>query len=521
MSEPVNEERQEPRRSAPSRPWTLRGSSAQGLGPAGAILALYLAVGAVYWPSAAALNAIWTNSKKETYTHGYLVLLLSVWLIFRNRKRLVAVPATPASGALLALGVLSALWVWAWRAAIQEVHLVLLPLLLITAIAAAFGWRSARAAAFPVGYLYFAMPIWGNINGIVRAASASATGALVWITGLPAYLDGDYIHLPGGTIEIANSCSGLHALIVGLALAALYGEVNDDSPRRRIEWLVVMGGLSVIVNWVRIFIVISAAYATDMRSSLVKSHYWLGWWLFAGAFGIFLWWAERRNHAKPSPSAVHRPGSAQPTDPIRRASALQIVLALAVLAAPPASSYAMDWADSGSRAPVSVQWPNAPAGWRGPFAARSIRWAPRYTHSSGQSLRLYVSPHGRRLEAFSVVYRTQTQQGKLLGYHNTLLGDDRRLRIESTDIVESPDGPWRESRVIDPTGARSVLWSRYDIGHRSFVNPRLSQLWYGLAALIHPPLSSLVALRTPCVPDCVTAEQRLRIASAHLRPIFR
>ncbi len=490
-----------------------------GLGRAMGVLGLYVAVAFLYWPSAAALNTIWTDTDKETYTHGYLVLLLSLWLIVRGRARLAAAPAQPAPGALAALAVLSALWLWAWRAALQELHLLLLPLILFTAVVAAVGWRAARAVAFPIGFLYFALPLWGNINGIVRAASSWATGVLIWITGLPAYMAGNYVHLPGGTIEIANSCSGLHALIVGLTLAALYGEVSDESPRRRLEWLAVMGGLSLLVNWARIFIVISAADATDMRSSLVQHHYWLGWWLFAAGFAGFLWWAGRRaaTGAATGPRATH-PASVAAGARIRWSWTPVVIAVLGIL---PAASYAMDWARSGTQRALTVEWPAAPAGWRGPFANGATHWAPRFTDPSVAALRVYTDPQGQRIEAFTVAYREQTQNGKLLGYRNTLLGVSPRLHTLATRIVHTPVGTWRDTRVVDSAGVASIIWSQYRIGDRPFLDPRLSQLWYGVQALIRPPVSSLIALRTQCAPDCRAAETRLGLAARYVQPTLR
>ena len=484
------------------------------------VFGLWLAVTVLYWPGAVALDAIWRNTTQETYTHGYLVLLISLWLIARDRKRLGATPVQRVPGALVPLVLFSALWLWSWRSAIQEPYVLLMPLILFAAVVAALGWRVARLVAFPIGYLYFAMPLWSNINGIVRALTSAVTGLLIWITGLPAYMQGNFVRLPGGTIEIANSCSGLHALIVGLALAALYGEVLRDSPRRRIEWLAVMGGVSLFVNWVRIFIVITAAYMTDMHSHLVKNHYWLGWWLFAAGFVAFLWWAGR----KMTPAAPESPPKTDrsPTSDLSShgaASPAWMGLVLIILSFVPVTGYAMGWAHSGANSPIAIGWPPAPRGWTGPSPARFGTWAPVFINPSGQSLRAY-SETGGSVEAFVVAYRTQTQRGKLLGFRNTVLGD-RGLRRESTRIVESPSGRWRETLAIGPTATRSLIWSRYRIGRRIFVEPRLSQLWYGLEALVDPPLSSIIALRTVCTADCTAAQIRLSSASVWLRPTLR
>jgi exosortase len=490
------------------------------LPPVALVLGFWAAVALLYWPSALELHRLWTDWPGETYTHGYLVLLLSLWLIVRERKRLAVTPVRPKPLALIPLALMSVAWVWFWRAAIQELQLLLLPLILYAALLAAFGRRMARAAAFPIAFLYFAMPLWGDINPFVQALSAKVTGLLIWTTGIPAYMEGDFVHLPGGLIEIAQSCSGLHELIVGLALAALYGKLSGESCRRRLQWLALMGVLSLMVNWVRIFTVVIAAYETEMRTSLVKHHYWLGWWLFAFVFAVFLWWTGRAApaHRAPSPDE-DRSASSQPSG--SRTGTGPIALTLAVLAALPALAYGMDLVDSGATRTVAIQWPTGPTGWAGPTDADASGWQPRFVDPSGESLTRYTDPAARPVDAFAVAYRVQTQQAKLLGYWNDLLGHPEQMRQQSVGMADSPVGRWQEIVALNADGSRSLIWTRYRIGSRVFAKPRLSQLWYGLAALVSPPISSLTALRTECLPDCNAARTRLSAAAPWLQPAIR
>ena len=484
------------------------------------IFAFWAAVALFYWPSALELNRLWTDLPSETYTHGYLVFLLSLWLIVRDRKQLAAMPCRAEPLALIPLALLSVAWVFFWRAAIQEPQLMLLPLILYVALFAAFGRQLARALAFPIAFLYFALPFWGDINGIIQGLSAKMVGVLIWVTGIPAYTNGVMVHLPGGLIEIAQSCSGLHEFIVGLALAALYGKLSDEPWRRRLGWLALMGALSLAVNWVRIFTVIVAAYETEMRSSLVRQHYWLGWWLFAFVFAAFLWWTGRSAPAHRAPSSVKdRDASKLPSTTAM--GGVPVILTLAVLAAMPMLAYGVDWANSGVGTGVAMQWPGAPTGWAGPSTADASAWKPRFVGSSVESLTRYADPAGRPVEAFAVAYRVQSQRAKLLGYRNNLLGDPKRVRQQSVRLVDSPAGRWQQIVALDSDGSRSLVWSRYRIGSRDFVQPRLSQLWYGLVATVKPPVSSLTALRTPCVPDCNAAQARLSAAARWLQPALR
>jgi len=274
------------------------------------------------------------------------------------------------------------------------------------------------------------------------------------------------------------------------------------------------------VNWVRIFIVIVAAYETEMRSSLVRQHYWLGWWLFAFVFAAFLWWTGRSAPARRASSAAKdRDASESPSTPAM--GGVPVIFTLVVLAAAPAFAYGMDWANSQTGTAVAVQWPAAPEGWAGPSAIGTNDWKPRFVASSGESLARYTDPAGDPVEAFAVAYRAQTQHAKLLGYWNDLLGDPKRTRQESARLVDYPAGRWQEIVALNSDGSRALIWTRYRIGSRIFVQPRLSQLWYGLAAIVKPPMSSLTALRSQCVPDCNAARDRLSAAAKWLQPALR
>ena len=571
------------------------------------VYGLWIAAAVFYWPTSRALNALWTApSQQETYTHGYLILMISLWLVWRERQHLGTTPIRSERRALVALLILSTLWLWSWRAAIQTMNMMLLPPILFMAILTALGPNAARRLVFPISYLYFALPFWSVGNTLLQDLSANMTGILLWITGVPGFMQGNFIELPAGTIQIAGGCSGLHSFIVGLALAALYGKLFNLSAWRRFSYVALMGVISMIVNWIRIFIVAVVAYTSAMQSSLIRNHYWLGWWLFAAAFAGFLWWTERqsvalgthrpedRTHtraltgsAKSSPTtalrtvgiaalsmvilialfaglrislmhnyyryywigwslciaalavalgwAAHRRSSrgaflspkyatnsttAYPTESFSGMRTSRILATLAALAILPVAAYGTDWAHANHSATVTIHWPQAPAGWQGPTPALASEWQPYYVRAGGQSLRTYRDAGGQNVQVFAVAYRVQTQHAKLLGYWNRLLGRSSALRSQTQHIVDTTSGRWIETAAIDSSGARSLIWSRYRVGSRIFVSPRLSQVWYGLAALINPPLSSLTALRAKCQPNCRAARKQLEALSHVVRPQF-
>lgn len=485
------------------------------------VLGLWLSVALIYWPSAAALDLIWRGgSSGNSYTHGYLVLAASLWLLVRARARLQAAPIRPVGWAWLLVVMLSGIWLWSWRASIQVLHVLLLPPILLAALLATLGWRAARICLFPIGLLLFAIPVWGAINDSLLDLSARVNGFLIWLSGMPAYMQGNLIRVPGGSIEIAQACTGLNGFVIGLTVAALYGEIARDPPPRRLAWLVLMGTLALMANSVRIFIVTVAAYESDMRSALVAHHIWLGWCLFAAAVGAFLLIAGRLTPREPREEEP-RAAQAAPAPIGQSLSVVRVAVALGCLGLLPTLAYGTDVLRSNTVAEVAVRLPAAPAGWRGPAPDPASEWAPRFTAASLESLERYVDARGEPVEVFTVAYRAQTQAGKLLGYGNDLFAGPRQLRPQAQRTVDSPAGRWMEAVAVDSVGARSLIWWRYRIGDRVFVRPRLSQLWYGLAALKGtPPISSLTALRAACGTDCSAAREQLAAAAAPLQPML-
>ena len=505
--------------AAQRRGGSLRSALRSGRLPAlGLIL---LAVALVYWPSSAALAGYWTDTADRTYTHGYLILLTALWLIVRDREALEAAPIRPVPLALAAVLGLSAAWLLFWHAAVQDLHLLLLPLIAFAAILAALGRSIARIVLFPLAFLYFAMPVWSDLVGVLQQMSIAANDVLIRLTGLPAFLQGDLVHLPAGTLEIAEGCSGLHFLIVGLALAALYGELSRDSLLRRIEWLALMGALALVANWLRIFVIVVAGYATDMRTFLITvDHYWFGWGVFAVAFAAFLWLAGRLS-GPPAAAGAGPPPTAPAAGAPGRVSLARCLIAVGALAALPLLAASAELARAAPRGAVTLDWPIAHGAWSGPQppSAAATLWSPLFENASTTSLEDYVAQSGRTVEIYAAVYRTQRQGAKLVAYGNSLLGGAHApLAPVAHQIIRGASGPWRELELAGPGGGRSLLWAQYRIGERRFASGRRSQLWYGLASFASEPVSALIALRTECESDCALARARLAAAAVNLVP---
>lgn len=467
------------------------------------ILGLALLVALIYWPSTEVLYQQWLDFANITYTHGWLILLVSVWLVLRSKQQIAAAPARSWPLAQLGLAAAILAWLVCYRASIQDLHITIFPAILWFAIAAAFGWQVGRMLFFPVAFLVFALPSWGQLAGPLQSVTVAAMKAVLALTGPHASINGDLIHIPNGTFEIEEGCSGLHFMIVGLAVAALHGELQRATWRVRAAQLALMAALALVSNWVRVYVVIEAGYLSDMQNYLVRvSHYWFGWGVFAVALVAFFWlstWFTPEGE----PPAESGTESAITVSPQPWAGLAVAALLLALLPLLSALARQMHPPAALSSAPFLT--------WRAPWSVTpplSSFWLPEVAGADDSEYFNLQNGAGATVEVFRARLRVQSQGAELVGESTSLLG--RQLHANAERIVDSARGPFHETEAIDPSGAHSLIWWRYDIGGRIFVRPHASQLWYGLNAIVWNPCSALLALRVECRGHCEAARPVLQ-----------
>lgn len=423
-------------------------------------------------PTLMRLHFHWTDWARTTYTHGYLIAGVCLCLLWRNLRQAPAAPSVQGLhfGALGVLFAIGAGWVLGVRSGLVSVEWALLPILLITAIWTVSGVGAARRNAFAVGFLYFAMPLWSAATGLFQWTTVYVVRAMLRIVGIPSHFVDNTVQIPSGTFEIAGGCSGLHFVIVGLALAALMGELRGDDWRGRIKLLCIAGALAVATNWIRVFTIILGGHFTHMQSYLVvHSHYGYGWALFTVAMILFFLLERRMPLRVPKQSpdqvaAAPRHGFMKPVSGV--AAVMAVVTILQYLSA--------------RQAEASVTVATPPTGWS---EVQPDDWQGSVAGADSHQHKAWVSPTGRRVDRHDHLFLTQHQGKELGGYGNDL----------------SP-------------GDGHVVVVRYQVGNRLWKTAVPAQLHYAALSVLklRSVPASVLVWRTPCLPDCGDAEELLR-----------
>ncbi|MEK6790382.1 MAG: exosortase W [Deltaproteobacteria bacterium] len=201
--------------------------------------------------------AWWDNT---VYSHGFLVPLISAYLVYVRRDSLKGTGASPSYLSGLGIFLSGIAMLIAGNAAgvmvVQELSIVVT---LAGAIVVVFGLNFLRILWLPVAYLLFMLRFWElitvHLHYPFQNFSASLGAKILSLVGIPAYRDGIFIELPNITLEVAEVCSGVNYLISVLAIGIPLAYLTLKSVPKRM--LLVFGGLIIagLANAVRVALI--------------------------------------------------------------------------------------------------------------------------------------------------------------------------------------------------------------------------------------------------------------------------
>jgi len=126
------------------------------------------------------------------------------------------------------------------------------------------GAKLAKHLAIPIGYLIFMIPlpsiIWNKFSFILKLHATNVALYLLNIPGQIALMqEGNIIHLPGGSLEVADACSGLRSLISMLALGVLVAFISRYALWKKSALVIFAIPIAMIANILRLIILVVLA----------------------------------------------------------------------------------------------------------------------------------------------------------------------------------------------------------------------------------------------------------------------
>jgi exosortase len=249
-----------------------------------------------HWTDLVEMGQHWAHDAQ--YSHGYLVPVFCLGLLWRRREQLQQHSTGPAWGLpLLALGIGlhlgGAYFYYTWLEALSLLPSLAGVVIILGGWARLAAWRWAWPA---IGFLIFMIPLPYRFEialaGPLQRIAVISSTYLLQTFGLPAIAEGNIILLSEARIGIVEACSGLRMLVVFFALSSAVALVI-----RRPFWeksLVVASAvpIALMVNVMRITV---TGFLHEKVSSEVANavfHDFAGWLMMPIALGLL--WLELR-----------------------------------------------------------------------------------------------------------------------------------------------------------------------------------------------------------------------------------
>lgn len=213
-------------------------------------------LGFLYAPTCLWLWDRWTMSVWQN-GHGILVAALVLYLVWGELQKLKSLPlsSNPWGFAIL----IPALLIHMLDTGVHSQLLSGVALFLsLPGIALLFlGTQRTKAILFPLSTLLLTLPIplvfTESIHLALRKIATKSVAWLLDLLGVPVFSTGTLIEVEGGSLMVADACSGFATLYAAITIAILTAYFCN-SPRRRILLLLIAAPLAIGVNIIRVLI---------------------------------------------------------------------------------------------------------------------------------------------------------------------------------------------------------------------------------------------------------------------------
>ena len=246
----------------------------------------------------------------QLYSYILLIPFVSAYLLYLRRDQLPKnyVTDLPLAVVSLAAG-LGVLVLVYWLNFVRQRpsdndRLALLALSFLCFLAAGgfffFGRSWMRAAAFPLAYLIFAVPMPDAMADALETASkyasAEVANLLFHLSGTPFLRAGLIFQLPNITIEVAQECSGIRSSWVLLMTSILAANLFLKTRWRRFALIAFVIPLAILRNGFRILVIglLCVNVGPQMIHSLIHRRGGpLFFTLSLIPFFLVLWWLRK------------------------------------------------------------------------------------------------------------------------------------------------------------------------------------------------------------------------------------
>ncbi len=202
----------------------------------------------------------------EQEGHGPLIIAASLWLVWQSRDRLRSTEISPApimGWSALLIGL--ALMFLARTQGVLTVEVLSILPVIVGCVLLSAGWPALRVLAFPIGFLFFAVPM---PDWLIDAATvplkvfiSDLVTRILYATGYPVAQNGVMIMIGSYQLLVKDACSGMNSIFALSAIGLFYAYAfRWDQKIRSLFLLIAIVPITIVANFIRVLTLVLIAY---------------------------------------------------------------------------------------------------------------------------------------------------------------------------------------------------------------------------------------------------------------------
>lgn len=245
------------------------------------------------------LDLIGTWWSDPEFSHGFLIPLISGYMIFQKRIRikesikaaeLFDLKNSKSAFLFLIIG----LFIYTIGRYVNDIMVEGISFIIVlwASILFIYGVEVFKLTGFPIGYLLFMIPLPARVLNFfsepLKYMVAWISATIISSFNIPVFLEKEMINLPSVTLQVEEACSGIRTILAFSAIGLFFAHLFIRSSWFKAGIVILAVCIAVIINVARISAIGIIAYFFNNDAGLAIHRY--GWTVtsFIGFLIIFL-----------------------------------------------------------------------------------------------------------------------------------------------------------------------------------------------------------------------------------------
>jgi exosortase len=213
-----------------------------------------VALVAGYAPTLRGMVEQWSSD--EEMSHGFVVPIVALWIVWRERARWQSLPAEPSRWGFVVLAAGAGMQFIAELGAGLFAGSVAFLVSVAGAVLSLGGFAWLRALALPLLLALFMLPklalVYNQVTLPLQLLASRIAAGTLTAGGIGVIREGNILDVAGNRVSVVEACNGIRYLLSLGFMAVVFAYLSDTKPWMRLVLLAAAVPIAILANALRV-----------------------------------------------------------------------------------------------------------------------------------------------------------------------------------------------------------------------------------------------------------------------------